>query len=691
MPDYGRLSRAMQKKLEGEKGVSGVLGYEINGEFKVISEDPKKFYVRFPNGNFVAAYHFNRVVPSPGMPVKVAVDRVGNPVIIGMDTQVSGMFSSSSSGSNVGLHDHVRGSGLEFIIDSWMLKQLRVSPDTGLLVEIAAGPYMDGDELKWFPADSIDLTSYLPSSLLFRKWVIVGINPDTGAIVVGESDEYDVDDGADPADIPLVEFTENGWIPLVAIPLVGEQTSIPNYSVQDLRMMQSRLAQFLNDLANVEASGYEGYVLTYRSGLWVAEPSQGGSGTDDDAIHINVSDEFDTATQESSPAIGDRLLIESAANGFAKRYVEIDDLPGGADTDAIHINVSDEFDTASQKAIPISADRILIEDSAAGYAKKWSEIGDLPGISGSSAVDLIKTVVTTLETTASTSFAAIDSVNIGFTQHQHSLEVGDIVECVLEGQFYNNGATTYMSLDLEIDQPTSSNIFLSNLTGTPVTNGHYIQYLDGNRRDSAFVFTFIATEAGLHQFRPVWRTHGGTAEWGNDNTTGMFQTHKLGGSGSGSGGGGIPDIILRDEKASGSSGGTFTSGAWRTRTLNTEVRDINGDCTLSSDQFTLAAGTYYIYASAPGYSVNRHQARLYNVTDSAMVADGEGKATDSLVTGGGATQTDSEIWVVLTTDGTKTYRLEHRCESTSATFGFGIDNTFGEQVVYSVVLIWKAS
>src|SRR5690606_21247003 len=50
---------------------------------------------------------------------------------------------------------------------------------------------------------------------------------------------------------------------------------------------------------------------------------------------------------------------------------------------------------------------------------------------------------------------------------------------------------------------------------------------------------------------------------------------------------------LKDVKPSGTAGGTFTSGSWQTRDLNT----IEGDSSfvsLASNQFTLQPGTYHI-------------------------------------------------------------------------------------------------
>lgn len=51
----------------------------------------------------------------------------------------------------------------------------------------------------------------------------------------------------------------------------------------------------------------------------------------------------------------------------------------GRDTDAIHDNVSGEIAGVASKASPVAADLVLIEDSAAGNAKKSSTVGSLSG------------------------------------------------------------------------------------------------------------------------------------------------------------------------------------------------------------------------------------------------------------------------------------------------------------------------
>ena len=78
--------------------------------------------------------------------------------------------------------------------------------------------------------------------------------------------------------------------------------------------------------------------------------------------------------------------------------------------------------------------------------------------------------------------------------------------------------------------------------------------------------------------------------------------------------------IFQDQKASDTAGGTFTSGAWRTRDLNTTVANTDTtNITLGTNQFTLLTGSYLIRWGAIAYEVLNHQSRLYDVTGTAAV------------------------------------------------------------------------
>lgn len=144
--------------------------------------------------------------------------------------------------------------------------------------------------------------------------------------------------------------------------------------------------------------------------------------------------------------------------------------------------------------------------------------------------------------------------------------------------------------------------------------------------------------------------------------------------------------IIQDQKAAGTSGGTFTSGAWQTRTLNTEVTDVNNIASLASNQITLLPGTYLIQGSTPAFAVNRHQCRLQNITAGATIA--LGSSAYSFDTS--AHVTASLLWAFLVITVPTVLELQHRCETTRAADGFGIPVNF-ETNVYAQLMIWKIS
>lgn len=143
-------------------------------------------------------------------------------------------------------------------------------------------------------------------------------------------------------------------------------------------------------------------------------------------------------------------------------------------------------------------------------------------------------------------------------------------------------------------------------------------------------------------------------------------------------------LQYRDEKTQNTAGGTFTSGAWQTRTLNTEVSDVGGFGSLSSNQFTLSAGTYIISASAPAVVVNAHQTRLQNVTDNTTVLVG----TSMQASTAAGIVNRSEVHGVFTVAASKALELQHQCATTRNTDGFGVAANFTTEV-YSIVELWK--
>ena len=142
--------------------------------------------------------------------------------------------------------------------------------------------------------------------------------------------------------------------------------------------------------------------------------------------------------------------------------------------------------------------------------------------------------------------------------------------------------------------------------------------------------------------------------------------------------------IIADQKSSTTAGGTFTTGAWRTRDLNTEIADPDGIVSLNSNQFTLVAGTYLVNASAPAHRVNNHQVRLRNNDDGIIYL-----GTTEWSHYNYATTTRSFVSARFTIAASKAFELQHRCSTTYSSIGFGRTTDFGAIEEYTLVEIYK--
>lgn len=141
-------------------------------------------------------------------------------------------------------------------------------------------------------------------------------------------------------------------------------------------------------------------------------------------------------------------------------------------------------------------------------------------------------------------------------------------------------------------------------------------------------------------------------------------------------------LHVRDEKPSGTAGGGFSSGSYRTRTLNTTKTSEIAGSSFSSNQITLPAGTYDCLAWAPANFVNSHRLKLRNITDGS-----------DLIIGNGAKCSSNEVHAFLTgrftLSGAKVLELQHFCTNTTPTDGFGTAVSSGDVEVYAEIKIWK--
>lgn len=143
-------------------------------------------------------------------------------------------------------------------------------------------------------------------------------------------------------------------------------------------------------------------------------------------------------------------------------------------------------------------------------------------------------------------------------------------------------------------------------------------------------------------------------------------------------------ILVRDQKPLGTDGGTFTAGAWQTRELNTLVNNEGGYASLAANQITLAAGTYYCRAQCSAYSVNKHQARLYNYTTAAPLLLGSTQRNPTT----NNTTIPSIIVGRFTLPAARVLEVQHRCETTQAAIGYGSNAGFDTEI-YTIAEFWR--
>ena len=151
----------------------------------------------------------------------------------------------------------------------------------------------------------------------------------------------------------------------------------------------------------------------------------------------------------------------------------------------------------------------------------------------------------------------------------------------------------------------------------------------------------------------VLKSDGTDVSWGAD-SGGLFASY----------------AFIVDQKTQNTAGGGFTSGAWRTRDLNTEITDPDGIVSITANEFTLAAGSYLIKWSAPAKYVEENQTRLYDVTGTAAVQVGS-SAFNYTNHPTYVCEGPSSGVARVTPSGSNVYRIEHYGTLTRATDGFG--------------------
>jgi len=143
--------------------------------------------------------------------------------------------------------------------------------------------------------------------------------------------------------------------------------------------------------------------------------------------------------------------------------------------------------------------------------------------------------------------------------------------------------------------------------------------------------------------------------------------------------------IIVDQKSSGTDGGSSSGGNWNTRDLNTELSDPDGIVSISSNQFTLQAGSYFLEAAAPSYKPNRHKLKLYQTSGTpADIAFG----TSEFVNQDEGIQSTASLSCRFTISTATTYEIRHYIQTSKSGNGLGVAISAGVEY-FCIVKIFK--
>lgn len=138
-------------------------------------------------------------------------------------------------------------------------------------------------------------------------------------------------------------------------------------------------------------------------------------------------------------------------------------------------------------------------------------------------------------------------------------------------------------------------------------------------------------------------------------------------------------IHVQDQKANTTVPASLTTGAWRTRELNTEVVDTASIASVAANQVTVTAGTYIVFGTAPNVNTG--------VTGRLRVRDTTGGVTLVQGTNGGASADALlSVFGYFTITVSSVLELQHFPNGTNAG---GVPNSTGDVEVYANLYLWR--
>lgn len=145
---------------------------------------------------------------------------------------------------------------------------------------------------------------------------------------------------------------------------------------------------------------------------------------------------------------------------------------------------------------------------------------------------------------------------------------------------------------------------------------------------------------------------------------------------------------VRDEKSSGTNGGSSATGAWQTRDVNTLTNVGGTNVTLpGSNQITLQAGRWSLDVTCPAYRTCGTKLRLNNISDATIDSLGISSFANDIPT---ADQINANMHAVLNLGAAKTFEIQQWTDTAQSSDGLGrATGIIGTAEVYASALITK--
>ena len=144
--------------------------------------------------------------------------------------------------------------------------------------------------------------------------------------------------------------------------------------------------------------------------------------------------------------------------------------------------------------------------------------------------------------------------------------------------------------------------------------------------------------------------------------------------------------VFEEQQSSGTAPASYSAETYSTRVLNTSVNNTITGSSLSSNQFTLPAGTYKVKAYCPNYAGGYSKAVLYNVTTSSNILYGMNCYANGAASN--VTSTFSIISNVFTIATTSTFAVKQYFSVSDSQMG-GVAASSGQIETYTHVEITK--